>query len=502
MGGHDKSILVEGLRAMAHPLVCPWDDYYARMAQTDFLEGRHMWRCSKTYFIRESPFEGSYAILGGVTEFLRQVHDYRFTDETIGVMRSTGYQPKFLKHLLERKRLSLTVHSLPEGSMFFPGEPAVVLEGPLADVRLAEGMLLPCVNYPSLAMAKWSRVAYATGTGSVMEFARRRAQDPCRTSLYAYLAGAAVSSNDEMRQWFDIPTVGTMGHEWIQSYGDEYAAFDAWLRHNPDRPVLLVDTIDTLSSGVPNAIKALKAHREAIGDHQMGIRLDSGDLAYLAMRAYQKLDMAGLFKVKIYMTNDLDEYSIQAIRNQIEQNAAHYGYSPGEIFRKLVWACGTKPGTCWNQPSIGGVAKLTTVMLKALEQPVIKLARDNPIKTSIPGSNRSATLIDEHGMLQGIVVFGRKEDPQEIREFIHPDDGSKRTTIPHDWEVRYRQSSRKDVGPPSETLTEVRERVHEQLAMLHWTHRRLNKPHRVKVGLSPELFDLRQSMIKRGALSA
>jgi len=500
MAAHNKSILAEGLRAMARTSVCPWDDYYARMAQTDWLEWRHEKRCTKTYFIRNCPFGGSYALLGGVTEFLRQVHDYRFTDEALEVMRGQGYREDFLEYLKQKRRLSLMTHSLPEGSIFFPGEPAVVIGGALLDVRLAEGMLLECVNFPSLSMTKWSRVAHATGTGSVMEFARRRAQDPFRTSLYAYLAGAAVSSNDEMGQWFDIPTVGTMGHEWIQSYGHEFDAFDRWLAHNPDRPVLLVDTVDTLSSGVPNAIKAFKAHRGAIGDATMGIRLDSGDLAYLAMMAYQKLDMAGLFSVKIYMTNDLEEHSIQAIRGQIEQNAARFGYPPGEIFRKLVWACGTKPGTCWDQPSIGGVAKLTSMSFKASEQPVIKLARDNPVKTSIPGNNRSAALVSEDGFLQGILIMGAREDPKEIREFVHPDDESKRTTIPLEWAVAPRQVGSSDAPPPSETLTAVRERVQEQLAMLHWTHRRLDKPHRVKVGLSPRLFELRQRMIRNGAL--
>jgi len=495
---HDKDILYEGLGAMARPLACPWDDYYCRMAQTDWLAGKHLGKASKTYFIRKAPFGGSYAILGGVTEFIRQVNTFRFNEITREVMESLDYRRDFIDFLFkERQKLHVNVYALPEGSLFFAGEPAIVIEGSLMDVRLAEGMLLECVNYPSLAMSKWNRVVQSTDVGSVMEFARRRAQDPYRTTLYSYLSGATVSSNDEMRQWFNIPTVGTMGHEYIQSFGDEFKAFDTWLTHNPKRPVLLVDTIDTLNSGVPNAIKAFKKHRRAIGDALMGIRLDSGDLSYLAMESYKKMEMAALPTVRIFMTNDLDEYSIQAIRSQIELNAARFGYHYNELLRQLVWACGTKPGTCWDQPSIGGVAKLTSTMRGVLECPVIKLARDNPIKTSIPGSNRSATLTDEHGILQGILIYSKKEDPSEVRAFVHPEDGTKKTTISSDWKVTPRHAG---PWPYEQTLQDVREHVKSQLAMLDWTQRRLDKPHRVKVGLSPKLFELRSRMIKNGTL--
>ena len=335
-----------------------------------------------------------------------------------------------------------------------------------------------------------------------MEYARRRAQDPYRTSLYAYLGGAAVSSNDEMNSWFAIPTVGTMGHEWIQSFGDEFLAFDKWLEYNPDRPVLLVDTIDTLNSGVPNAIQAFKKHAADIrkADGVIGVRLDGGDLAFLAMESYRKMDVAGLSGFKIYMTNDLDEYSIQAIISQIEANAARFGYPPAEILRHLVWACGTKPGTCWDQPSIGGVAKLTSVVTKHFERPVIKLARDNPIKTSIPGSNRSATFINGAGELQGIVIYGRDEDLKSVKEFIHPDDESKRTEIPWGMNAVHRQVNCNDFINEKPTLHSVREYVRSQLALLHWTQRRVDKPHMVKVGLSPKLFDLRTKMIKKNIL--
>jgi len=497
---HNKKSLYQGLCAMARKSLCPWDDYYPRMAQSDFLLNRNNLTASKTYFIRKAPFEGSYAIMGGITEFHRMLAEYRFSLDVGDILHGQGYREDFIKHLLVKRTVNVTVSALSEGSLMFAGEPAVVLEGSLLDVRLAEGMLLECVNYPSLAMTKWSRVVNATEVGSVMEFARRRAQDACRTSLYAYLAGASVSSNSEMRSWFDIPTVGTMGHEWIQSFGDEYEAFDKWLECNPSRPVLLVDTVDTLSSGIPNAIRAFKAHIDEIrrAGGTMGIRLDGGDLAYLAMEGYRMMQADGMQDVKIYMTNDLDEYSIQAIREQISEHAARFGYKPDEILKSLVWACGTKPGTCWDQPSIGGVAKLTSVQSGLIERSVIKLARDNPVKTSIPGSNRSAALVDKDGFLQGILIYGKDENPKQIRRFVHPDDGSKSTEIEYHWDVRTRQTQIK--GYPSDTLEDVRTKVRAQMAMLHWTQKRIDKPHTVKVGLSPVLFEKRQGMISRREL--
>jgi nicotinate phosphoribosyltransferase len=494
---HDKKNLYQGLSAMARKSLCPWDDYYPRMAQSDFFLQRHNLTASKTYFIRKAPFEGSYAILGGITEFQRLLAEYKFSIDVGDILHGQGYREDFIKYLIERKTVNVTVNALPEGSLMFGGEPAVVLEGSLLDVRIAEGMLLECVNYPSLAMTKWRRVVNATEVGSVMEFARRRAQDCLRTTLYSYLAGATISSNSEIRSWFDIPTVGTMGHEWIQSFGNEFKAFDLWLQCNPGRPVLLVDTVDTLSSGIPNAIKAFSKNIDEIRRSKgtMGIRLDGGDLAYLAMEGYRMLQSAGLQDVKIYMTNDLDEYSIQAIREQISDNAARFGYKPDEILKNLVWACGTKPGTCWDQPSIGGVAKLTSVQAGYVERSVIKLARDNPVKTSIPGSNRSAALVDKDGFLQGILIYGKEENLKEIHKFVHQDDGNKSTEIESHWNVQPRQTQNK--GYLMDTLEDVRARVRSQIAMLHWTQKRIDKPHTVKVGLSPNLFEKRQNMINQ-----
>jgi len=504
---HDKNNLFEGLRAMARPSLCPWDDYYARMAQTDFLLKRHLLLASKTFFIRKAPFGGSYALLGGVTDFLRQVFGYRFTPELFELLREQGYTEEFIKFLESKPGFNgLEVYAPREGSLIFPNEPAIVIRGNLWMVRLVEGMLLEAVNFPTLAMTKWSRVVASTGMGTAMEFARRRAQDHLRTSLYAYLAGCDVSSNAEICSWFKIPIVGTMGHEYVQSFGDELQAFDKWVQVNPSRPVLLVDTIDTLSSGVPNAIKVFKQHRAAIREAggAMGIRLDSGDLAYLALESCRLLNAAGLDDVKIYMTNDLDEYSIEAIRAQIEKHASANSLDSGNVLRRLVWACGTKPGTCWDQPSIGGVAKLTTIEM-CCERPVIKLALDNPIKTSIPGLNLSRHYLDDRGIIAACLIHRAHENVDAITMMIHPDDANKTFDLTGEYGeprwVRMIVGDYTTLSPfTNKCLGDVREDVLMGLRSLHWSHRRLENPHMVKVGLSPSLFKIRQYMISNKTL--
>jgi nicotinate phosphoribosyltransferase len=376
------------------------------------------------------------------------------------------------------------------------------MEGSLLDIRIAEGMLLANVNYPSLSMTKWARVVQAADKGNTMEFSRRRAQDPLRTSLYAYLAGVNISSNSDIRKGIDIPIKGTMGHEEIQSFGDEYEAFDKWLQINPDRPVLLVDTIDTLKSGLPNAIKAFKKHWDCIKAAKgvPGIRNDSGDLAYITIEERLALDKAGLEDVLIFQTNDLDEYLIEDIRQQIFTNSARASLDPNSVISKIVWACGTQPGTCSDQPSIGGVAKLSSVEHWGRECAVIKIAHDNPIKTSIPGSNRS-TWIQYNGDIICCLIHGKNEDVSKCAVACHPDDESQRMLLQHMKDLVYipRQRVAFKDGKITEEfkpdVSNVRKLVRTEENMLHWTFKRLKSPHTMKVSLSKNLYDIRKRLV-------
>jgi nicotinate phosphoribosyltransferase len=497
--------LLEGIRTLFPLEVCPWDDYYMRMAQTDFLLQRHNLKASKTYFIRKAPFGGSFAHLGGLTAFLRILKDYEFNDEVGMALLDQGYDPVFIGYLTdELVKMNVTVYAPPEGSIFFPNEPCIIMEGTLLGVRIAEGMLLANVNYPSLSMTKWARVVQSAGQGSTMEFARRRAQDPLQTALYAHLAGVNISSNAELRCGINVPIRGTQGHEFVQSFGDEYEAFDKWLEINPSRPVLLVDTVDTLKSGLPNAIRAFKKHWDRIkaAKGAPGIRNDSGDLAYITIEERIALDAAGLNDVVIYQTNDLDEYLIEDIRGQIFTNAAKAGLDPNETIRKIVWACGTQPGTCADQPSIGGVAKLSTVEYWNEERAVIKIAHDNPIKTSIPGSNRSTWLRHKDtGEVFCCLIHDRAEDVTKCTSARHPDDESSRVVLQHMTDLEYIPRQRiafkngdiQDGFNPS--IQDVKSLVRREEDMLHWTLKRLKSPHTMKVSLSGDVFDLRKRLV-------
>jgi len=488
--------------------VCPWDDYFPRMAQTDFFLGRHKKKASKTYFIRKAPFNGSFAILGGLTAALRTLADFTFDDVVCAVLKDQGYKNEFLNFLHnELKTIKVNVYSPPEGSVFLPNEPVIVWEGDLISVRLAEGIFSKHINYPSLSMTKWNRVKSAASPGKTLEFARRRAQDDERTTLYGNMGGADITSNSNIRISFDITTSGTMGHEWVQSFGDEFEAFDKWLEINPDKPVLLIDTIDTLQSGLPNAIKAFKKHLtkiKAVGAN-MGIRNDSGDLAYLTIEERRILDAVGLQDVWIFETNDLDEYSIQAIKEQIFTHAARAGLDAAIILSRVVWACGTNPGTCSDQPSIGGVAKLTSIENdRGEEKAVIKIAHDNPVKTSIPGNNRSVFVWDGEEFLC-CLVYHKDEIANTCAIAYHPDDESKSIILQHHDNLgfSFRQRLVYQWNKPFEsdvTLQDVRKLVTEETELLHWTCKRLENPHLMKVSLSERVFQLRQHLISERKL--
>ena len=498
--------LRDGLTRVVPQEICPWDGYFMSMAQTDFKLGRHELKASKTYFYRKAPFGSSYALFGGLCALLNQISNFSFTIpgiETYAVeaLKDQGYDKDFIDYLKFKDPFNdLKLYAPPEGSVILPNEPVIIAEGKLIGVRIIEGMMRG-VNYASLSMTKWNRVCQAANPGATLEFARRRAQNNLETSIYAHLAGCTVTSNAEIRKGIDIPVVGTMGHEYIQSFGDEYEAFDKWVLYNPDKPVLLVDTIDTLKSGVPNAIKTFLKYKEQIKEAGgvPGVRFDSGDLAYLAIEATRLFIAAGINELKLFMTNDLDEYAIEEIKGQVFTHAPKAGLNPELILKKMIWAAGTKPGTCYDQPSFGGVAKLGSIETAEGTKSVIKIAKDNQIKTSIPGNNRS-TYVWDGSDLVCCLIHGKDEDPYDLRYACHPDDVSKKIDLKQFQSLEFdiRQSKVYDSGKAVDynpTVDDVRNKVLEETDKLHWTHKRLNNPHMIKVSLSEKIFNLRQKMI-------
>lgn len=525
--------LLDGIKS-AFPLqLFPWDDYFPRMAETDWLCGRADVEAVKSFFIRKPPFGGSYALTGGITAALRTIGDLRFySDDFSKGMLAMGYRKDFVGWLKRKGHLRIKLFAPPEGRPIFANEPAVTAVGPLADIRLVEGIITEAMNFPTLSLTKWHRLVRTVRPGGVLEFARRRAQDAFRTTLYGMLAGCFATSNSEMRRFFNFSIVGTMGHEWVQSFGDVREAFKVWLDHQPSKAVGLVDTKQCLEHDFPVWLDEVYAHREQIKNASPSIwgwRNDSGDLAYLTVEQYVRFFRHPLSKdpwfvehMRVVLTNELDEYSAQSIIQQIRSEAGAAGLNAEDIVRRIVWAAGTKPGTCRDQPDLGGVAKLMEVENHAC----IKLAFDSNgmpgIKTSIPGFNRSALIFDENGGVQCLLIYPADRYCVDNNMLIdakggklvfhpitvcHPDNPSAKMVIKKYTAIPQQDLVFNSINGGGLTsrwddsdIAGVPARIKKEVDRLHWSMTRLDKPHAIKVSLTPDLFELRQKMISQGVL--
>jgi nicotinate phosphoribosyltransferase len=539
--------LAEGILWAYETRQFPWDFYFMAMAEADWRDGRaDMW-ATKSFFIRKAPFGGSYCLLGGITEAIVTINELRFDTKEFqdGAVRM-GSSPEFVAWLSERKNLQVRVIGGYEGTVFFPNEPIVTVQGPLADIRLVEGILTYALNFSSLSLTKWFRVVQAARPGQVLDFSLRRAQNSRRTSLNAILAGCFATSNCDIAEFFDVPVVGTMGHEGPMSYGDVKIAFEQWLEHQPGRPIGLVDTLQCLEHDFPIWLDTVYKYRDQIKAANPAIwgwRDDSGDLGYLGVEQYQRFFAHRLSedpwfceRLRMILTNELDEYTITAIINQIRDDAEPAGLDVHDIRRRIIWAAGTNPGVCNDQPSLGGIAKLMEIE----GEPTLKLALDsdgNPgPKTSIPGFNRSCLVPNGDGTIACCLIYPDNQytlvlgedgtlhlcdnDSGELKKItaVHKDSRSSFMELENKGLIRQQfnlfDSTRgyKDtpfidpafryeeylVGDmPPDTLEDVTRRVQEGIKRLHFTMTsRLVKPHTMKVSVTPDLFDLRDGMIR------
>lgn len=528
--------LIEGIRNAFPAQLFPWDDYFPRMAETDWLCGSGEVLAVKSFFIRNAPFHGSYTVLGGITAALRGIADlYLGNPDFSRGMIDMGYDKRFVEWLTGRAdNLRLKVYAPREGDLIFPNEPAVTMVGPLPDVRLAEGILTEALNFPTLNITKWHRLVRTVRPGRVLDFSRRRAQNDKKATLYGMLAGCFATSNSEMRRFFNFSVSGTMGHEWVQRFGDVKLAFKTWLDYQPYKPVGLVDTKQCMEHDFPIWLEEVEARKDAIKAANpafWGWRNDSGDLADLTIEQYVRFFRYPLAKdewfrdrMRIVLTNELDEYSAENIISQIRTQAGAAGLDAEDIIRRIIWAAGTKPSTCDDQPSLGGVAKLMEVENFAC----IKLAfdpegRPGP-KTSIPGFNLSALVRDGNGEIKCCLIFpqrryalqanGRFYDKNKKAELdtlvaCHPDNPAVSILL-KDYVALPQQRLVWDSFSPTgdgftadwdnPTIDIVPKRIQENVDRLHWSMGRLEKPSLMKVYLTKDLFELRQSMILNGVL--
>ncbi|MCB5951890.1 nicotinate phosphoribosyltransferase [Enterococcus sp. BWT-B8] len=385
------------------------DLYQINMMQTYWELGRADLNAVFECYFREMPFNHGYAIFAGLERLVDYLENLTFSETDIAYLREVeNYPEEFLAYLKEFK-FSCTVRSALEGDLVFNNEPLIQIEGPLAQCQLVETALLNMVNFQTLIATKAAKIKSVIGDDPLMEFGTRRAQELDAAvwgTRAAYIGGADATSNIRAGKVFGIPVSGTHAHSLVQSYGNDYEAFLAYAKTHKDC-VFLVDTYDTLKSGVPNAIRVANEMGEKI--NFLGVRIDSGDMAYISKRVREQLDEAGYTGAKIYASNDLDENTILSLKMQKAKID--------------VWGVGTKLITAYNQPALGAVFKLVSIEdEQGVMQDTIKLS-SNAEKVTTPGKKQVWRITRKSdNKSEGDYVTLWEEDPREEEEIFmfHP----------------------------------------------------------------------------------
>jgi nicotinate phosphoribosyltransferase len=475
------------------------DLYELTMAAGYWTLGRADEEAVFCLYFRRHPFGGGYTIAAGLARVLDYLEHFAFSGvelEHLATLRGDSGQalfaPAFLEYLATL-RLRVDVDAVPEGTVVFPHEPLIRVRGPLLQAQLLETALLNLINFPTLAATQAARVVEAAAGAPVLEFGLRRAQGPdgaLTASRAAYLGGVAATSNVLAGRLFGIPVRGTHAHSWVLSFGSEAEAFTAYGSVMPDNSIFLVDTYDTLT-GVARAIEAGRT-LEAAGHHFGGIRLDSGDLAYLSVEARRLLDEAGFPSAKIVASNDLDAETIVALRDQGA--------------RIDVYGVGTKLVTCYEQPALGGVYKLTAIADRnGLWSPggegywrrPLKISADSG-KTTVPGILGVRRYTDPTGLSRADMIYDELAGSINPTEVVDPSDVHHRQRLDPSWISRellvpVLRGGQRAYDPP--TLAVSRELVRSELASFHPGIRRALRPHLYPAGLELGLHEYREQLI-------
>ena len=444
-------------------------------------------------FYRTNPGGNGYAICAGLEQVIEYIKDLHFEEDDVDYLRSTGlFGEDFLEYLRHFK-FSGDIYAIPEGTVVFPREPLVKVIAPIMEAQLVETALLNIINHQSLIATKAARVVYAAGGDGVMEFGLRRAQGP-DAGIYgaraAMIAGCIGTSNVLCGKMFNVPVKGTHAHSWIMSFPDELTAFRTYARLYPSACILLVDTYDTLKSGVPNAIKVFQEMKEAgIPLTFYGIRLDSGDLAYLSKKAKKMLDDAGFPDAVISASNDLDESLINSLKIQ------------GAAINS--WGVGTNLITSKDCPSFGGVYKLAAILDKKSGKfvPKIKLS-ENAEKITNPGNKGIKRIYSrETGKIIAdlICLEGEKYDENNSLLLFDPIETWKKTHLaPNTYHLRDLMVLVFKDGEcvyESPAVMDIQVYCKKELDTLWDESRRLVNPHEVHVDLSNELWHMKNQLL-------
>lgn len=455
------------------------DFYELTMAQVYFLKGRKNERAVFDYFFRKSPFAGGYTIFAGLENLLDDLEKLRFTEHDIDYLKKQGFDEEFLKYL-QTFRFRGDIRSVPEGEIVFPNEPVLQVDADIIEAQIIESLLLNILNFQSLIATKARRMKSIAGDKVLLDFGLRRAQGAgaLHASRAAVVGGFSGTSNVVAGKEFDLPVSGTMAHSYIQSFDDELTAFRHYAEIHPDATVLLVDTYDSIKSGVPNAITVAK-EMEQKGQRLKGIRLDSGDLAYLAKKSRAMLDEAGLEYVTIAASNQLDEHIIKSL---LEQKA------PIDVF-----GVGTSLVTGKPDSALDGVYKLS----ESGGKPRIKIS-ENTEKITLPSRKQVWRLTAQNGRWSGADVIAL-QDETNIRGMIHPVDITKSMTFENLKLTPLLNPVMKKGNrvSNSKTVSEISAFSTNRFAELPLEFKRFNYPHIYKVGISYNLRDERNELIQQ-----
>ena len=463
------------------------DLYQINMMQTYFELGRHQRQAVFEVFFREMPFKNGYAVFAGLERMVDYLKNLKFSETDIAYLRELDYPEDFLNYLKEL-RFTGTVRAMQEGQLAFATEPLVLVEGSLAECQLVETAILNIINFQTLIATKAARIKSVIGDDPLLEFGTRRAQEMDAAiwgTRAAIIGGADATSNVRAAKIFGLKASGTHAHALVQSYGNDYEAFKAYAQTNKDC-VFLVDTYDTLRVGVPSAIKVACEFGDKI--NFQGVRIDSGDMAYISKKVRQQLDEAGFTDAKIYASNDLDENTILSLKMQKAKID--------------VWGVGTKLITAYDQPALGAVYKLVSMEDESGQmQDTIKLS-SNAEKVSTPGKKQVWRITKKaDGKSEGDYITFSDERPDVAEEIymFHP----LYTYINKNVRDFNANPLLKDIFVDGEliyelpSLHEIKEFARENLEELWDEYKRDLNPQPYPVDLSQELWNHKMRLISQ-----
>jgi nicotinate phosphoribosyltransferase len=469
------------------------DFYELTMANGYYVKGMKDVSVVFDMFYRKNPDDGGFVICAGLEQVIAYISNMSFSRQDIEYLKRRNLFDKGFLDYLRDFRFRGSIDAVPEGTIVYPNTPILTVTAPIIDAQLVETMILLTINHQSLIATKANRITRAAGDAVVMEFGARRAQGPDAAELgsrAAYIGGADATATTSAEELYGIPAVGTMAHSWVQFFQTEYDAFKAYAEVYPDSCTLLIDTYDVLESGLENAIRVAGDVLAPMGKRLKGIRIDSGDLAYLSKKARKRLDEAGLSDCKIVVSNSIDEYLIRSL------NAQHARIDSYGIGERLI--------TAKSDPIMGGVYKLVAVYENGVYSPRIKVS-ENIEKITNPGKKKLWRIFDLQGIgiADFLTLYDEEIDMTQPLVIVDTAKPWKRITL-RDYTARSMQEAIFRDGElvyNAPSLKEIRKHVEEQLEKEVWEEeKRFENPHIHYLDFSEKLYELKESMLNQYSL--